>query len=52
MRTKQEIRKRLRELENEALNSGPFREWEIIAMRAAKQASEWVLDDTEKLLAY
>lgn len=52
MRPTQEIRERLIELEKEALNNGPFREWENIAMKAAKQALEWVLEDTEKLLTY
>jgi hypothetical protein len=52
MRTEQEIRQRVRELENKALNNGPYREWENIAMKAAKQALEWVLEDTEKLLTY
>lgn len=52
MKTEQEIRKRLKELENDALNKGPFREYENIAMKATKQALEWVLEDTEKLLTY
>ncbi len=52
MRPEQEIRKRLSELESEALNNGPFREWENITRKAAKQALEWVLEDTDKLLTY
>jgi hypothetical protein len=52
MRTEQEIRKRLRDLENETLTGGPFREWESIAMKAAKQALEWVLGETENPLTY
>jgi hypothetical protein len=52
MRTEQEIRQRLTELEKEAINNGPYREWENVAMKAAKQALEWVLEDTEKLLTY
>jgi len=52
MRTEQEIRNQLRELENKALNSGPYREQENIAMKAAKQALEWVLKETEKLLTF
>jgi hypothetical protein len=47
MRTGQEIRKRIKELKNEALNKEPDREWE-----RASQALEWVLEDTEKLLTY
>jgi hypothetical protein len=52
MRTEQEIRKQLRELENETLTSGPFTEFKTIARKATKQALEWVLEDTEKLLTY
>jgi hypothetical protein len=52
MRNEQEIRKRLQELRNNATNNGPYREWENIAMAAAKQALEWVLEDTEDLLTY
>jgi hypothetical protein len=52
MRTEQEIRKRLRDLENETLNSGPFTERKIIARKAAKQALEWVLEETDSLLTY
>jgi uncharacterized protein YbcI len=52
MRTEQEIRKRLRDLENEMLNDGPFTERKIIARKAAKQALEWVLEETESLLTY
>jgi len=52
MRTEQEIKQRIRELENEALNNGPYREWENIAMKAVKQALEWVLEDIEKGLTY
>jgi UPF0288 family protein (methanogenesis marker protein 3) len=52
MRKEQEIRERLTELENDSLDIGPFREWESIARKAVKQALEWVLEDTEKLLTY
>jgi hypothetical protein len=52
MRTEQEIRKHLSDLESKALNNGPFREWENIAMKATKQALEWVVEDAEKLLTY
>jgi hypothetical protein len=38
-----------REPENKALSSRPFREWETIAMKAAKQALEW-LSEKDKLL--
>ncbi|MCW3996067.1 MAG: hypothetical protein NWE98_07980 [Candidatus Bathyarchaeota archaeon] len=52
MRSEQEIRNNLKELEKTALTEGPFREWEKIAMKATKQALEWVLEDTDKLLTY
>jgi hypothetical protein len=52
MRTEQEIRKRSKDLENETLTSGPFTEFENIARKAAKQALEWVLEETESLLTY
>jgi hypothetical protein len=52
MRKEQEIRKRLRDLENETLTDGPFTEFEIIARKATKQALEWVLEETESLLTY
>jgi uncharacterized protein YbcI len=52
MRTEQEIRNRLRNLENETLTNGPLKERETIARKATKQALEWVLKETEKLLTY
>jgi hypothetical protein len=52
MRTEQEIRKSLKTLENDTLTKGPFTEFEIIARKAAKQALEWVLEETDKLLTY
>jgi hypothetical protein len=52
MRTEQEIRKRLSDLENKPLTNGPFIEFENIARKAAEQALEWVLEETENLLTY
>jgi hypothetical protein len=52
MRTEQEIRKRLRDLDNETQTDGPFTEFKNIARKAAKQALEWVLEETESLLTY
>jgi hypothetical protein len=52
MATEQEIRKRLRDIENETLNGGPFPERKIIDRKAEKQALEWVLEETESLLTY
>lgn len=52
MRTEQEIRKRLRALENETMMSGPFVESKMVARKAAEQALAWVLEETEDLLTY
>jgi len=52
MRTEQEIRKRLRDLEKEMQTGGPLTECQNIARKAAKQALEWVLEETESLLTY
>jgi hypothetical protein len=52
MRTEQEIRKRLNDLEKETLTSGPFTEFETIARKGAKQALKWVLEETKSLLTY
>ena len=52
MRTEQEIRKRLEHFEKERETEGPFTERENIAIKAAKQALEWVLEETESLLTY
>jgi hypothetical protein len=52
MKAEQEIKKRLRDLENEARTGGPFTEWQNIARKAAKQALEWVLEETGSLLTY
>jgi hypothetical protein len=46
MRTRQEIRKRIRELKNVALNKEPDREW------AEHRKSRVILEDGEKLLTY
>ena len=50
MKTEQEIRKCIENLEDEMLNAGPFTEFEIIAKKASKQAFEWVLEETENPL--
>jgi hypothetical protein len=52
MRTEEEIRKRLDHLENESQTEGPFIEQKNIARKAAKQALEWVLEQTDSLLTY
>jgi hypothetical protein len=52
MRTEEEIRKRLKRLEKERETEGPFTEQKNIARKAAKQALEWVLEQTDSLLTY
>jgi hypothetical protein len=52
VRTEEDIRKRLAHLEKEKQSEGPFTEFENIARKAAKQALEWVLEETDKLLTY
>jgi hypothetical protein len=52
MRTEEEIRKQLRVLEKERMTEGPFTERKNIARIAAKQALEWVLDETDSPLTY
>jgi hypothetical protein len=52
MRTEEEIRKRLKHLEKERETEGPFTEQKNVARKAAKQALEWVLEETNNLLTY
>jgi hypothetical protein len=52
MRTEEDIRKQLAHLEREKKNEGPFTEFENIARSAARQALEWVLEETENVLTY
>ena len=52
VRTEEDIRKRLAHLEKEKQSEGPFTEFENIARKAAKQALEWVLEETDNLLTY
>ena len=52
MRTEEEIRKRLENLEKESATEGPYTEQKNIARKAAKQALEWVLEETNTLLTY
>jgi len=47
MRTEQEVRKHLKNLEDEMLKEGPFTEFETIAKKATKQALAWVLEETD-----
>jgi hypothetical protein len=52
VRTEEDVRKRLAHLEKERLNGGPFTELENVARKAAKQALEWVLEETDRVLTY
>jgi hypothetical protein len=52
VRTEEDIRKRLADLEKERLKGGPFTELENVARKAAKQALEWVLEETDSVLTY
>jgi hypothetical protein len=52
VRTEEDIRKQLERQEKERLNGGPFTERENIARKAAKQALEWVLEQTGNPLTY
>lgn len=52
MRTKEEIKMQIDLLDKERETSGPFIESERIARKAAKQALEWVLEETDSLLTY
>jgi hypothetical protein len=52
MRSEEEIRKRLERLDKERETTGSFIEQENIARKAAKQALQWVLEETDSLLTY
>ena len=52
MRSEEEVRKRLERLEKDRETEGPFTEQKNIARKAAKQALEWVLEETDSVLAY
>jgi len=50
MKTEQEIKKRLETLEKEREIEGPFIERKNIARKAAEQALQWILEETDSLL--
>jgi hypothetical protein len=52
MKTEEEIKERLERLEKERETEGPFTEQKNVARKAAKQALEWVLEQTDSLLTY
>ena len=47
-----EIRERLDQLTKERLTEGPYLEKDDVAWHAAKQALEWILEETDTLLTY
>jgi hypothetical protein len=52
MRSEEEVRKRLERLEKEKETEGPFTEQKNVVRKAAKQALEWVLEETDSVLTY
>jgi L-fucose isomerase-like protein len=52
MKSEEEVRKKLERLEKERKTEGPFTEQKNIARKAAKQALEWVLEETDSVLTY
>ena len=52
MRKENEIRKQLEKLKYQRLHGGPYGELKDIAWHGTKQALEWVLEKSEKLLTY
>jgi len=52
MRTEEEIKKALKELRENRKYGSPLTERQNIAWHGTKQALEWVLEQTDTLLAY
>jgi hypothetical protein len=52
MISEEEVRKRPERLEKGRETEGPFTEQKNIARKAAKQALEWVLEETDNVLTY
>jgi len=52
MGNEQEIRQRLQELRDSAINNGPYREWEKNHHGSYKTSLEGVLADTENSLNF
>jgi len=50
MRTEQEIKRQLEDLEKERETEEPFTERKNIARKATQQALQWVLEETDSLL--
>jgi hypothetical protein len=52
MRSEDTIKEQLTLLKQNKIKGGPYSELKTIAWNATKQALEWVLEETEKLLTY
>ena len=52
MRSENEIRKQLELLRQSKLSGLPYSELKTISWHGTKQALEWVLEESEKLLTY
>lgn len=52
LRSESEIRERLNLLKKNKLDGLPYSELKTIAWNGTKQALEWVLEESEKLLTY
>ena len=52
MKSENEIRKRLDQLMQQRMHGGPYSELKSIAWHGTKQALEWVLEKSEKLMTY
>ena len=52
MRSENIIKEQLVILKQNKITRGPYSELKTIAWNATKQALEWVLEETEKLLTY
>jgi hypothetical protein len=52
LRSENEIRKQLEMLKQNRLSGLPYNESKRVAWHGTKQALEWVLEESEKLLTY
>lgn len=52
LRSENEIRKQLEVLKKNMVSGLPYNELKSIAWHGTKQALEWVLEESEKLLTY
>ena len=49
MRTEKEVRDQLEKLKKQRITEGPYTERKNIALHAAKQTLEWILEEKELL---